>query len=584
MLRLSQLGLYLQVQDVFPSVRGDFHTFRSLVSTLSLTESVFRCAYLNLVVANPVVGHKPAQEFCLQKLLTSAELGRVNKFAGTHGGAGRVRVFSRGQLLELMRWVLLCCHDHEDDGKTFNSENVRRNFVQAALIASDIWDAPTTAAVHSLTREGGSLVQHLVGPSRRSAEGTAYRELPSLLGRGWILMTEYLPRHYPDFPADFRSATGISVEEYYICLAATTSFVNPKGKTLGPFDAWAPSASRCYERQLRSFITIESQTIPELRGKLWGSACPSGDVDFAKLPYYDLSHLREKPIITTAAGRAIISDPVFFSEKATAGPLFHLRRKRDFQELWGYYGKAFEDYCCDILRRIDPLAGCQERYPGGQGDADAYLRACNTLFLFEMKSVLVRDDRVLAANPQDLLRHLREKYVHKGLAQLKTGIDLLACRQWLGSDGELASVSQVYPILLVHDPLVNAPLFAEFFAAEFEAMYGMKARGASGAHLRVGSLWAAPVVVMRAEDIEYLESLVLHGNRFCDIIYDYCSKYPQRDLPFREFLLSSPKYEQQTRCANPHVAGKAQELLDRSLRALFPDEHKRILPESDMKC
>src|SRR6185295_4226871 len=66
-------------------------------------------------------------------------IARVNRFAQEHGGRENVSVFFRGQLLELIRWACLLSHDQPGDGETFGAPEVRRSFVRAALLASEVW-------------------------------------------------------------------------------------------------------------------------------------------------------------------------------------------------------------------------------------------------------------------------------------------------------------------------------------------------------------------------------------------------------------------------------------------------------------
>jgi hypothetical protein len=95
---------------------------------------------LNLIVSGSSDTAPTAkQQIGLNQFFTSEEINAINDFAKRSGGSQNVTVFFRGQLLELLRWVTLYCHDHPGDGTTFEDAEVRRRFAQVALLASDIW-------------------------------------------------------------------------------------------------------------------------------------------------------------------------------------------------------------------------------------------------------------------------------------------------------------------------------------------------------------------------------------------------------------------------------------------------------------
>jgi hypothetical protein len=134
------VGVYLPVSAVFPNLQSNFQTFKSLLQNLSRTDTLFWCSRLNLIVSDSTdVAHLAKQQFGLNEFFSSGEINAVNAFAQEHGGAQNVTVFFRGQLLELLRWATLLCHDHPEDGTTYEDPGVRRRFAQAALVASDIW-------------------------------------------------------------------------------------------------------------------------------------------------------------------------------------------------------------------------------------------------------------------------------------------------------------------------------------------------------------------------------------------------------------------------------------------------------------
>ena len=270
----NQIGVYVPISEVFPDVQNDIDTFRSLLLKLSRTDTLFWCARLNLVVSANTsnIDLIEAQQFGLNRFFKANEIEAINDFAQKHGGVNRIKVFFRGQLLELFRWAALLCVDHPDDGTTYEKSQVRETFAKASLIASDVWGNRVFSNKFSL--DGGIEIarKRALGPNRKSMEATIEApELTQSLGRGWALFNDYLPRHYQSFNADFFSVTGISVEQYFVAFAAmVTSFTNPQGNT-GIFNIGDLQKHQLYGNIFFRFIELECQNPDELKLALWGS-------------------------------------------------------------------------------------------------------------------------------------------------------------------------------------------------------------------------------------------------------------------------------------------------------------------------
>jgi hypothetical protein len=92
----NQIGVYVPVSEVCPELESDISTFRSLLSDLSRTDTLFWCARLNLVIsASASTDGLKAQQFGLNQFFTSRDIQAINDFAHSHGGANRIKVFFR---------------------------------------------------------------------------------------------------------------------------------------------------------------------------------------------------------------------------------------------------------------------------------------------------------------------------------------------------------------------------------------------------------------------------------------------------------------------------------------------------------
>jgi hypothetical protein len=589
----SQVGVYLPVSEVFPNIRSDFQTFKSLLQNLSRADTLFWCSRLNLIVSDSSdIDHIAKQQFGTNQFFTSEEIIAINDFAKRHGGAQNFTVFFRGQLLELLRWVTLYCHDHPGDGTTFEDAEVRRRFAQAALLASDIWARRVFKDRFSL--DGGIEIarRRALGPSRKSIEATSSTpNLSKSLGRGWYLVNDYFPRHYPRFEEEFRASTDLSVEEYYICLAAVmANFIDPKRGT-GIFRSDLHGESMSYRDALQKYVVLDSQTPDELQEALWGSVNRDINND-EDAPPYDYRPLRERPILRTNDGRAIILDPVFYSDRATVGPMFLLAKQQSqdkANEIFGAFGKAFEDYACDILQRMFPdissvatkRLSCRiskADLAGNEIEMDACLNDVVEAVIFEIKAVWIREGEILTDDHERYLEHLREKYIategvsrnrrSKGISQLARVANLLASQEWLEQNREFIEAKLVYPILLVYDPLLTAPVYGHFLASEFKALLAPDDELPFG-NLKKGQLQVAPLIVMTVDDLENLETSIEHFG-FRDLLAEYSRTCSDRLTSLHDFIALS-KYSQQIYHSCTLVA-RGMEILDKSRKAIFPME------------
>jgi len=585
----EQIGVYIPVSEVFPDVQSNFETFKDLLHGLSRTDTLFWCSRLNLVVANPDVNHISGQQFGLNQFLATEEINAVNAFAKRHGDAKRIKVFFRGQLLELVRWVTLYCQDDPEDGTTFKSPEVRRKFAQVALIASDVWAKRVFGSRFSMNGGVNIARKRALGSMRKGVKATSSApDLSKSLGRGWTLFKDYFPQCYQPFEDEFCSSTGLSVEEYYICLSAIiTNYMVPT-RDSRIFDSNTLADATSYRDALRKYLTLESQAVDELRDALWGQTQNvHSDRD---APPYDYRPLREKPILRVGDGRAIILDPLFYSEKASIGPLFFLTKEESndkANEIFGAFGHAFENYSCDILRRIFPdvpdtltkrlscnIIGADQT--GKPIQIDACLNDVTEIVLFEMKAVWIREDEILAEDHERYLEHLRKKYgvtegssrdrKVKGIGQLARVIKILASKEWVGEDKEFSETQLVYPVMLVHDPFLAAPLHGDFLASEFKTLVAPDDELRSG-ELKKGELRITPLIVITIEDLEDLETSVEHfGLR--DLLDDYSRSCPDRLMSLRNFIACS-KYGRHM-YHNRNITAKGLEILQKTQEAVFP--------------
>jgi len=170
--------------------------------------------------------------------------------------------------------------------------------------------------------------------------------------------------------------------------------------------------------------------------------------------------------------------------------------------------------------------------------ADAFLGGGPECVFFEIKGRWLRED-VLAGAPEDYQQHVREKYSGRiGVGQLARNISNLALGEWRTEAEELAGVERIFPVMVVYDDRLDAPLHPRFLAQEFaRSISGNDALG----NLRVGKWMVAPLTVMTIDNLELLEGSV-HKFSLFDLLRDYSSECPDRFVSLQNFMASFPRY------------------------------------------
>ena len=298
--------------------------------------------------------------------------------------------------------------------------------------------------------------------------------------------------------------------------------------------------------------------------------------------------MREKPILHTPDGRGIIFDPVFYSEKAAIGPLFHILKSPTCRpnDAFSAFGQAFEEYILDMLGRMFASPGnLVNRFSknvkaldsGGDSiEIDAILNDVFEVVLFEVKSTFIPEDVILCDDYETLLHTMRERYSRtrtprggmklKGVGQLARTATSLAIGKWAGDGNEFRTVRLIYPVLVVHDSLLTSPVYGNFFASEFATHLQPDSTLPSGIFVK-GDKRIAPVIVMSVDDLENLETSIEHFS-FRDLVADYSSNCLDRVMSLHNFIAFSERYRG-AMYHNRNLASSALEILNKCSEALF---------------
>lgn len=573
---------------VFINNKTSFDHFKEILKSLSLTDTLFWCARLNLILADSKMDEKTKQEYYLDCFLTAQQLQTLNKFVMEHGGPKNVIVIHRGALLELIRWACLVCSDHIDDGQTFNSDEVRENFARVLLMASELW---SKRVYGNSAFEGASLDEkrtNALSLIRRCMAEIHCQPLKFVsFARGVKLFRDIIPNFYADFHTEFYANTGLSIEEYYLCLCTimvhymnvgVKSAVGGK-KESGIFSLQniknsAPHMNDIFEK----FLKLHSITSEELASAFWPFQ-QNDSIEFEDK--YSLRPMQERPILKAKDGRMIILDPVYVMAKAVVGPLFHVVNKTNQNKLFTEFGNAFEAYVRNILQGIYPdgsrltkrlFPDVREVNDRGIQVADFIVDNVSEIIVIETKAVWIRDDMMTNDNPNTFIEHLRKKYggenSKKGYKQLARNVSNISTQKWQPVEIDLTKTKRVYPVLLVHDDLLDAPIFGHYLANEFKKELQADSIDVNG-WMHKGSFLVAPLIILTIDDMEQLESSLTKFT-LIDLLSAYSSATPDRLVSLNNFMAFNSN--QFPIIHNKHLASGCEDILSECMRQIFPRE------------
>ena len=582
----NPVAVFVPYDAVFNDGPTTFENFKQVLKSLSRTDTLFWCARLNLILADPNADEKTKQQYYLDCFFTSQQIQSLNKFVYAHSGSDHVRVLHRGALLELIRWVCLLCADHPDDGETFNKPEVRDAFARVLLMASDLWGKRVYG---DSAFEGTSIDEkrtNALASIRYSMAETRYHPRQfEALARGAQLFGEIIPNFYADFLAEFHKINGLLLAEYYLCLCTIMGhYMNSEAKSgvggkeeSGIFTMKGIRDSAPHmEALFGKFLAMQSANPEELASAFWsGIEEETTGFDYK----YSLKPLRERPILMVADGRMIILDPVCFAETASVGPLFHVLSQANQNRLFTAFGYAFEAYVGSILRHIYPDPGShlanrlysdvREATDNGVQVTDFIVDDVTDIVVIEAKAIWIKDEKMSQGDTKAFVEHLRARYggedSDKGYKQLARSIRKISAQEWQPAGIDLTKSKRVYPVLLTHDAL-DAPVFGHFLAEEFRHQLQPDSIDAGGWMVK-GRFSVAPLVVMTIDDLECLESSV---SRFTlvDLLKAYSTATPDRLVSLNNFLAANS--EQFPLYHNKSLASGCETILDECMRRVFP--------------
>ena len=123
----------------------------------------------------------------------------------------------------------------------------------------------------------------------------------------------------------------------------------------------------------------------------------------------------------------------------------------------------------------------------------------------------------------------------------------------------------IYPVLLVHDFLLVAPVYGKFFADEFKRIIEPEFTNRDGVFIK-NNMRIKPLILMTIDDLENLETSIEHFG-FKKLLEDYSSECKDRIVSLHNFISLSGYSNKMYH--NKWIAGKAMEIIDKTKAAIF---------------
>lgn len=577
------MSVPVELTDLFPDETCSLEHLAECLGALPLNLVLVMCARANQVLSGPgAMGHLDRQKTLANTMLTTAVGKRLNDTARARDKdhPDRTSFLVRNGLLELVRWALLLCDPKTPPLEGEWTQKEKDPFVQAAIMCAWISDTKTREILRETEDFDAQKNIALVAFRKALDAGMSGPDPRKVVGRGKKLFLEYLPKHYTELEKDFQAALGVSLNEYMTAAGALIAMHLQLPKSMVLSDAVTLGHDTEYAAVYSAYQSHQICSVDDLRGELWPSNQPPDS--FNEAPVFSLRPLRDRPIIALDDDKGVIPDPLLLAESLMVGPLFQLLGERDANELFGYFGDAFEEYAGDILAGL---------FPSGDGlhaplhrkvflpdadeqefELDACLDYIDQLVLIETKAVFIPDWITDECDEAAFRAILREKYLRNkdrpvGIGQLARAIRSLAAGTWQGLDPD-SSPKLTYPVLLVHDRLLQEPLVTSFLADLLIEELGASQVQCSW-QWETNGFHFAPLTILTIDDLENLESSP--GIDLLELLQSYSADVPKRYESLHDYIATTERFKKELRI-NQTLAIAARNFLADCVRRVFGRE------------
>lgn len=326
----------------------------------------------------------------------------------------------------------------------------------------------------------------------------------------------------------FRSATGISLEDYRDFTIATLSYLLPKNVKAEDFSPIINrrnfiSKSIVPQEKFDAYLSLEGISIDKLKGKLQESS--------KILTPFKCQQFKITPLIEIAPETYTAIDSAFIVEKLGLGGYWKINDSlsgKDREKFKSHFGDLFEFYTNNLLKQAvsnRPLkrgifiANPEYKKGGECFDAMIYFPDSKHLVVFEHKASLLKEESKYSDSIRRLEKELKEKFVvdregkARGVGQLAKHIENLFHRDKTKrrklSDKffqeVLQKVEKISPVLIGLEPFLGVHIIEGVFLSEYFQKELEKKNISDGVKIN-------PLTVIHIEAIEWLKPYLENGD------------------------------------------------------------------------
>lgn len=390
----------------------------------------------------------------------------------------------------------------------------------------------------------------------------------------------------------FRSATGISLEDYRDFTIATLSYLLPKDVKANDFSPIINrqnfiSKSIVPQEKFDVYLSLEGISIDRLKDKLQE---PS-----KILPAFKYHQFKITPLIEIAPETYTAIDSAFITEKLGLGGYWKINDNlsgNDREKFKSHFGDLFEFYTNNLLKQAaskQPLkrgifiANPEYKQGGECFDAIMYFPDSKHLIVFEHKASLLIAESKYSGSIQRLEKELKEKFVRdkkgraRGVGQLAKHIENLfhkdkTKRRKLSDkffQEVLPKVEKISPVIIGLEPFLGVHIIEGVFLNGYFQKELEEKDVSDGVKIN-------PLTVIHIEALERFKPYLEKG----DITFEQLLNLRFiRDPEYKRFFAPSTFFEPEFKLLqedrkNEEVLEYSSKIFDESKKNLFGENYK----------
>jgi hypothetical protein len=344
----KQIACFLRYEDIYTKIEFTKENLLKFVLNINREKAILWLSKIARILSFSNYGNFPDdQKKCIVNIFSENQIESLQKTEKLYGSAPIV--FFHAQIIEALNWIIL--YGNNDLKSNDKLTYFKSNLLKILLFCSELW---VKKAITNITPDPAQNIESerekALQDLRRSAEANYSSYDPyKVIFRSNEMFSNLLPKHLNDFHKLFYNTTKAKYSEYQKCQFLILSFLiypNFLKNDINKKDFLNDSNKEIF----KIFFDLQSQTVVNFRYDLLEQ---TSNTDYIKA-FFNMRYLRKKPILFTDNEIIAVPSIRLYIESILYGPLFILLNNDNEGKLFHKYGDAFEDYVCDILKRMYP--------------------------------------------------------------------------------------------------------------------------------------------------------------------------------------------------------------------------------------